>query len=266
MADPLDVKARLDEDALAVLVPVAVRMLDNVTDASRLPLLAQRSEAHAERRIGLGVTGLADPLIMCGARYGSDRTVELTERWMGAIRYHAYHASAALAAEKGDFPLYKVDAFLASATIYSLPEDTRDVIRAYGIQNALLTSVAPTGTISLFADNVSSGIEPVFSYYYTRSVLMPDGTRREEEVLDYANCLCRRVNGYAPLLEYFVTAQDIAPGDHVVMQAAAQNFLIRRFPKPSMFQPMLRSIRSKTFIDRHVIPALEDARTAGPTT
>jgi len=223
--DPFEENARFDDDSLAELVPVAVRMMDNVIDASRFPLDAQAAEAAAKRRIGLGVTGLADALIMCGARYGSAQAVGLTKRWMRAIRDHAYRASAALAAEKGAFPLYDADAYLAGETVSGLPEDVRDAIRANGIRNALLTSVAPTGTISLFADNVSSGIEPVFSYTYTRNVLMPDGSQREEEVSDYAYRLWRRLKGNAPLPASFVSAQDIAPGDHVVMQAAAQKYV-----------------------------------------
>ena len=223
--DPFEENARFDDDSLAELVPVAVRMMDNVIDASRFPLDAQAAEAVAKRRIGLGVTGLADALIMCGARYGSAQAVDLTKRWMRAIRDHAYRASAALAAEKGAFPLYDADAYLAGETVSGLPEDVRDAIRANGIRNALLTSVAPTGTISLFADNVSSGIEPVFSYTYTRNVLMPDGSQREEEVSDYAYRLWRRLKGNAPLPASFVSAQDIAPGDHVVMQAAAQKYV-----------------------------------------
>jgi ribonucleoside-diphosphate reductase alpha chain len=226
VADPFAPTARIDEAGLADLVAVAVRMMDNVTDASRFPLEAQHAEAQAKRRIGLGVTGLADALIMCGVRYGSPEAVRLTERWMRAIRDAAYRASAALAAEKGAFPLFDRDAYLAAANVEALPEDIRAAIREYGIRNALLTSIAPTGTISLFADNVSSGIEPVFSYTYTRNVLLPDGTRREEEVSDYAYRLWRRLRGEnAPLPPAFVTAQDIAPRDHVVMQAAAQKYV-----------------------------------------
>ena len=223
--DPFELTARLDEDALAELVPVAVRMMDNVIEASLFPLDTQEAEAKAKRRIGLGVTGLADALILCGARYGSAQAVELTERWMLAIRDHAYRASVDLAAERGAFPLFDADAFLAGETVAALPQDIRDGIREHGIRNALLTSIAPTGTISLFADNVSSGIEPVFSYTYTRTVLMPDGTQREEEVSDYAYRLWRRLKGDAPLPDSFVSAQNIAPGDHVVMQAAAQKYI-----------------------------------------
>ncbi len=223
--DPFGLTARLDEDALAELVPLAVRMMDNVTEASQFPLDAQAAEAKAKRRIGLGVTGLADALILCGARYGSAQAVELTERWMRAIRDHAYRASIDLAAEKGGFPLFDADAYLVGETVAALPQDIQDGIRAHGIRNSLLTSVAPTGTISLFADNVSSGIEPVFSYTYTRNVLMPDGTQREEDVSDYAFRLWRRLKGDAPLPDSFVSAQNIAPGDHVVMQAAAQKYI-----------------------------------------
>ncbi len=224
--DPFTAEARMDMDELARIVPLAVRMMDNVTDASRFPLDAQLREAQAKRRIGLGVTGLADALIMCRARYGSERSVRLAEEWMAAIRRHAYLASAELAAEKGPFPLFDRDAYLAGETIAELDDDVRDAIATKGIRNALLTSIAPTGTISLLADNVSSGIEPVFSYSYTRNVMLPDGTRREEEVSDYAYRLYRRMFGEnAQLPDYFVDAQHLAPADHVVMQAAVQQFI-----------------------------------------
>src|SRR6202008_4704737 len=119
-----------------------------------------------------------------------------------------------IAAEKGAFPLYDAEPYLAGETVRELEEDVRAAIARHGIRNALLTSVAPTGTISLFADNVSSGLEPVFSFRYTRNVLMPDGARREEEVSDYAYRLFRRLNGEAaPLPDYFVDVQTLAPED-----------------------------------------------------
>ena len=221
--EPFTEAARLDMARLEVLVPLAVRMLDNAIDISRFPIEEQAHEARAKRRMGLGVTGLADALIMCGARYGSKPAIELTEGWMGAIQRAAYLASAALAAEKGPFALYDAEKYLAGETIAGLDEDVRAAIRESGIRNALLTSVAPTGTISLFANNVSSGVEPVFGYTYTRSVLMPDGSRREEEVTDYAYHLFRRMKGEAaPLPDSFVDAQTLLPADHVVMQAAVQ--------------------------------------------
>jgi ribonucleoside-diphosphate reductase alpha chain len=224
--DPFGAAATLDEAELDRIVPLAVRMMDNVTDVSRFPLEAQRAEADAKRRIGLGVTGLADALILCGARYGSDAAVALTERWMRRIRDAAYRASVALAREKGAFPLFDRDAYLAGEAIAELPEDIRADIAAHGIRNALLTSIAPTGTISLMADNVSSGLEPVFSFSYLRNVLMPDGTRRTEEVSDYAYRLHRRMFGEAAALpDSFVDAQRLSPAEHVVMQAAVQKYV-----------------------------------------
>jgi len=224
--EPFTENAHLDMAELEKLVPLAVRMMDNVVDTSRFPLPEQAHEAKAKRRIGLGVTGLADALIACGQRYGSAKAVELTETWLKAVERSAYLASAQLAAEKGAFPLYDKEKYLAGEKIRGLDKDVRDAISRHGIRNALLTSIAPTGTISIFADNVSSGIEPVFSFQYSRNVLMPDGTRREEEVSDHAYRLYRRLKGEAaPLPDYFVDAQSLVPSDHVVMQAAAQKYI-----------------------------------------
>lgn len=221
--EPFAETAHLDMDRLKSLVRTAVRMMDNVVDASRFPLPEQQHEAQAKRRIGLGVTGLADALILCRVRYGSQQAVALTENWLSAVQNEAYRASAELAAEKGAFPLYDKDKYLAAPMVQALDADVRALIAANGIRNALLTSIAPTGTISLFADNVSSGIEPVFSYTYERSVLMPDGSRRTEEVSDHAYRLFReRFGPDAPLPDWFVDAQSLSPSEHVVMQAAAQ--------------------------------------------
>ncbi|MSO84853.1 MAG: adenosylcobalamin-dependent ribonucleoside-diphosphate reductase [Rhodospirillales bacterium] len=221
--DPFAETARLDLGALEALTRTAVRLLDNVIDVSAFPLPAQEREAKAKRRIGLGVTGLADALIMCRARYGDARAVRLAEEWMKTIQRAAYLASTELAAEKGAFPLFDKEKFLAGETVQRLDKDVRAAIAQHGIRNGLLTSVAPTGTISLFADNVSSGLEPVFSFVYTRHVLMPDGARREEQVSDYAYQLFRRTFGDgAPLPDYFVDTQALAPADHLVMQAAVQ--------------------------------------------
>jgi len=130
-----------------------------------------------------------------------------------------------LAKEKGAFPLFDADQYLASGNMENMDEDVRDAIREHGIRNALLTSVAPTGTISLYAGNVSSGIEPVFAYAYTRKVLQKDGTRTEEEVVDYAVKLWRDLHGDAELPDYFVNAQTLPAMDHVRMQAAAQKWV-----------------------------------------
>ncbi len=223
--DPFTDGARLDDAALNDLVRVAVRMMDNVVDVSRFPLDAQAQEAEAKRRIGLGVTGLADALLMVGLRYGSDGAVAQLDAWMRAIARAAYLASVDLAREKGAFPLFEAEGFLASANMTAMDDDVREAIRTHGIRNALLTSIAPTGTISLYAGNVSSGIEPVFAYEYTRKVLQKDGSRTEETVEDYAVRMWREMHGDAPLPAYFVNAQTLAPMDHVKMQAAAQKWV-----------------------------------------
>jgi len=222
---PFEDRAHVCETALADLVRIAVRMMDNVVDASRFPLPEQAAEAKAKRRIGLGVTGLADALLMVGLRYGSDAAVAATEKWMHAIARAAYLASVGLAKEKGAFPLFDAEKFLAGATMRAMPQDVRDAVAEHGIRNALLTSIAPTGTISLYAGNVSSGIEPVFAYAYTRKVLQHDGSRTEEEVVDYAVQLWRDLHGDAPLPDHFVDAQTLPPLDHVRMQAAAQKWV-----------------------------------------
>ena len=167
----------------------------------------------------------ADALLMVGLRYGSEEGAKVTEIWMHAIARAAYLASVDLAKEKGAFPLFDSDGFLASGNMAQMDKDVREAIAQHGIRNALLTSVAPTGTISLYAGNVSSGIEPVFAYAYTRKVLQKDGSRTEEEVVDYAVRLWREKHGAAPLPDHFVNAQTLPPLDHVRMQAAAQKWV-----------------------------------------
>ncbi len=216
--------ARLDENAVAETVGVAVRLMDDAIDVSHYPLEEQAHEARAKRRIGLGVTGLADALAMIGERYGSPQAVETAGRWMSLIERAAYTASAALAKEKGAFPLFDAELFVQSGRVQHLDKATRQTIEKHGCRNGLLTSIAPTGTISLFAGNVSSGVEPIFSYRYKRKVLLADGSRRSETVEDYAVRAYRHMFGDAtPLPEYFVTTQDLSPREHLVMQAALQS-------------------------------------------
>ena len=220
---PFTPEASLDEAALANVVGLAVRMMDNAIDVSRFPLDEQRREAHAKRRVGLGMTGLADALVMCGLKYGTAEAAAMAARWMAAIERSAYRASIAIAREKGSFPLLDRDRYLASGHARRLPDDIRERIRRDGIRNALLTSIAPTGTISLIAGNVSSGIEPIFALSYARRVLQADGSHREELIEDYASRVFHALNGgNSSLPAAFVTVEDLLPADHLRMQAAVQ--------------------------------------------
>lgn len=214
----------INREKLRETIRVAVRMMDNVVDASKFPLPDQEVEAKAKRRIGLGVTGLADALALGGIVYGSDEAVEWTDNIMHIVAVDAYQASIDLAKKKGPFPVLDVDAFLNSGNMRKMPEQIRDQVRKHGIRNALLTSIAPTGTISLYAGNVSSGIEPIFALEYDRKVMQKDGSKVTETVRDYAVDKWRRdVGGELPVS--FVTAQTLKPIDHVRMQAAAQKWV-----------------------------------------
>ena len=223
VSQPFAAGAAVDTAKLEERVRVAVRFLDNMIDVSGYPLSAQKQEAMAKRRIGLGVTGLADALIAVGVRYGTPEAERLAQSWMAAIERAAYLASADLAAEKGAFPLYDAEKFLASPNVARLPVEVREAIARSGIRNGCLTSIAPTGTISLFAGNVSSGVEPVFDFRYTRRVLERSGATRVEEVEDLAHARFRRRFGAKePLGRAFVTAGELSPREHLVMQAALQ--------------------------------------------
>jgi len=214
----------LDLNALFHTVRTAVRMLDNVVDVSKFPLFEQEMEAKAKRRIGLGITGWASCLALMGIKYGSSEAVEKTDLLLQAITEVAYRTSVDLAMEKGSAPAYH-PRMLDSGFMQNIGEMTRFLIQGNGIRNMLLTSIAPTGTISLYAGNVSSGIEPIFAMSYTRKVLEKDGSKREERVEDYAARKWRERHGDAPYPESFVTAQTLLPAEHVGMQAAAQRWI-----------------------------------------
>ncbi len=225
---PFTADARLDLAALEARAQLAVRFLDNCIDASGYPLPAQKREAAAKRRIGLGVTGLANALVMLGHRYGSPEAVKATAQAMAAIERAAYLASAGLAAEKGPFPLCDRDKLAASPNIARLPADVRAAIARHGLRNGCITSIAPTGTISLLAGNVSSGVEPAFDLEYTRTIRDADGGTHEEQVTDFAYALFRsqQASGKptppnAPQPP-FVTANELTPRAHLEMQAALQ--------------------------------------------
>jgi ribonucleoside-diphosphate reductase alpha chain len=222
--EPFTPDARFDRAAFVETVTTAVRMLDNVLTATVWPLPQQAAEAAAKRRIGLGFTGLGDALILMGLRYDSAEGRDWAAGLARTMRDAAYRASIALAGEKGAFPLLDTDKFLASGMAQRLPEDIRTEIRAHGLRNSHLLSIAPTGTISLaFADNASNGIEPAYSWFYTRRKREPDGSMREYRVEDHAWRLWKARGGNAEALPpAFVNALEISARDHMAMQAAIQ--------------------------------------------
>ncbi|AKS46632.1 ribonucleoside-diphosphate reductase class II [Octadecabacter temperatus] len=223
---PFSPDARLDVGELRNLVRVAVRMLDNTLDVSRYALDAQWQQAQNQRRIGIGVTGVADAIAMLGARYGSAKAVFLLGSWMQTIQNAAYQASALLAKERGTFPHYDADAHLSGANIQNLDPEVQELVRKHGLRNGTLTTIAPTGTTSMFAGNVSSGVEPIFSTSFSRVVTNPDGTKSSERVMDFAAWQFSQMHGPdTPLPESFVTTADLTPQDHVAMQAAAQKWV-----------------------------------------
>lgn len=218
--------AMLDLARLEERVKLAVRFLDNIIEVSNYPLMPQRQEAMSKRRIGLGITGLADALIFSGATYGTEGAAKLSGTWMAAIQNAAYQASAELAVEKGTFPLFDAKRFLDSPNVAKLDKPVREAIRRDGLRNGCLTSIAPTGTISLLAGNVSSGVEPVFDFLYKRRVLGKGGATHDEHVEDFAHALFRRQFGpAAPLPATFVRAGDLSPHQHLMMQAALQPYV-----------------------------------------
>jgi ribonucleoside-diphosphate reductase alpha chain len=220
---PFAADARLDLDALADTAQRAVRFLDNVVDVSRYPLPAQADQARKTRRIGLGITGLADALVLLGLRYDSVDARALAAHAMQTLRDAAYRASIGLAREKGPFPDFDRAAFLASGFASRLPADIRDAIAAHGIRNSHLLAIAPAGTISLLANNLSSGIEPIFAVEAERRVLGADGRYRTHRVVDYA---CQQwQQGHTGTPPALVEAQQIDPLAHLHMQAALQPFV-----------------------------------------
>jgi ribonucleoside-diphosphate reductase alpha chain len=225
---PFEADATFDDAGFAALAAVAVRMLDNVLDLSLWPLPQQRDEAMAKRRIGLGFTGLGDALVMLGLRYDTEPARAQARRIAEVMRDAAYEASVELACERGAFALFNPDLYLSRTGFTSrLPARLRDRIREHGIRNSHLLSIAPTGTISLaFADNASNGIEPPFSWTYTRRKRQPDGTFAEHVVEDHAWRLYRHLKGAdAPLTPAFVTALEMSALDHVAMVAAVAPFV-----------------------------------------
>jgi ribonucleoside-diphosphate reductase alpha chain len=223
---PFTPDARVDFELLAETATIAVRLLDNVIDTSRFPLLGKPRMHAVWRRIGLGITGLADALLMLGLVYGSDRSLAVAADMMRLVSHTAYRTSVALAREKDAFPYLDRDHYLQGTFIRSLPEDIQSDIARYGIRNSHLIAIAPTGTISLLAGNVSSGLEPIFAGSYARKILEADGSPREFVLTDHALDIWRTSAGaHEGYPNGFVTAKDIPVRAHLEMQAALQPFV-----------------------------------------
>ena len=223
---PFSENAYLDLDEIVKTTEIATRMLDNVIDVSHFPLQKQAKQALDCRRIGLGFTGLADTLIILGLHYGKNSARNCAANIMKTICYAAYRTSIKLAKEKSPFPLFKQEEFLAGKFIHSLPREIKAKIKAHGIRNSHLTTIAPTGTISLLANNISSGIEPVFDFSFTRKVLEADGSYKKYHLKDYAYSIWSSMHGgKKPLPEQFTDAKKLSPIEHLKMQAALQPYV-----------------------------------------
>jgi len=223
--NPFAADAEFDFEQLKVIVNTAVRMLDNVIDVSRFPLPEQQRVATSTRRIGLGITGLADAFLMLGHRYGDSDSIVLADRIMRTLCHTAYQTSIDLAKEKGAFPLFDRDAYLATPFVHTLPDEIRESIARHGIRNSHLTAIAPAGTISLLAGNVSSGLEPVFDYHYQRNLVMGDANPGIVELEDYAYHRWRQQHDNDCLPDHFATATEISPRTHLEVQSVLQNYV-----------------------------------------
>jgi ribonucleoside-diphosphate reductase alpha chain len=220
---PFTPEADFDLEAIRSTAEVATRLLDNVIDASRFPLARQAEQARGSRRIGMGITGLADALLMLGVAYGSPRSLELAGQVMETVCHAAYRSSVRLGREKGSFPFLEREPYLQGPFIRSLPEDIQAAISAHGIRNSHVIAIAPTGTISLLANNVSGGLEPIFDLSYERRVLNLDGSFTTFRLEDYAWSLWQRLRRKsAEPPPNFVDARDLSPSTHVEVQAALQ--------------------------------------------
>ncbi len=240
--------AGIDRDTLRDTVAIAVRLLDDILEISRFPLFSQREQAHKSRRLGLGITGLADALAMLCLRYDTEPARARAADIMREIRDAAYAASVELAREKGPFPALHKDRYLEGPFIRALPAETQAGIREHGIRNSHLLAIAPTGTISLLAGNLSSGIEPIFGIETIRNVLDDEGKQQRFEVADYAYAQWRALQkARARLPDYFIHQDAVLPEDHLLMQAALQ---------PYVDGAISKTIRLPQSSSREGVPAL----------
>lgn len=226
---PFSDKAQFNFDRFNLAVATGIRFLDNVLDVAGFPLAAQKEESDRKRRIGLGITGWGDCLLQMGYRYGSQASIDLSRTVARRLQHVSYETSIELAAERGPFPAYERTAFAESWNVKKLAPELQDQLAKHGIRNGVLNTIAPNGTISVYTGNVSSGVEPVFSFAKVmRKVRQADGSLKQYESVDYAYRLYEAMHGETPpekLPDYFVGAMDISPAEHIDVQAAWQEFV-----------------------------------------
>ena len=222
---PFSEKAKIDWDSLRKTIIVATRFLDNVIAISQYPLKMQRSEVFATRRIGLGITGLADMFVMLGVKYGSEPSLKLAEQVMKFIMESTWQASIDLAKERGVFPTFHAQKYLQGNFVKLLPEEIRNAIEHNGIRNSHHNTIAPTGTISLLANNVSNGLEPILGCDYERKIRNPAGDISTFSVTNYALRIWRKMGNSEKLPPAWVNAEDLSPKQHLYVQAAVQPFI-----------------------------------------
>ena len=224
IVNPYSEHAKIDWQKLEKTTEVATRFLDNVIDVSRYPLKAQKLQAFSTRRIGLGITGLGDLLVMMGIQYGSDASIHLARKIMQLISATTWQSSIELAKERGVFAKFEKEKYLQGNFVQQLPSTIRDDIARYGIRNSHHNTIAPTGTISLLANNVSNGIEPIFSANYARTVRSAENELQKFSVKSYALRLWQE-NHAEKLPPAWIDAHALAPLQHLQMQAAMQPYI-----------------------------------------
>ena len=224
---PFTAGAKFDFALLRKVVRIGVRFLDNVADVANYPLATQREEEELKRRIGLGITGLADALMQLQVEYGTERSLFIAENIMKTIRDTAYDESAELAKERGPFPLYKEEWGQGNPVVEGLPDKVKAKIKEHGIRNGVILTIAPTGTTSILFGNVSSGLEPVFAHFYKRKVLQADGSHREYIASGYGYRMYQNLVGgdEVTLPTYMSTAEVLSVDSHVRMQGVCQRYV-----------------------------------------
>ncbi|MBD3280148.1 adenosylcobalamin-dependent ribonucleoside-diphosphate reductase [Candidatus Dojkabacteria bacterium] len=223
--NPFTKEAKFDSKKMQKVIRIAIRMLDNVISISNYPVKKQKLEANAKRRIGLGYTGVADTFAMCGLKYSSDEANDKLEELVKLLQNESYRSSAEIAKEKGSFPKYKASKYTKGYYFKLLDKEVQNDIEMYGLRNGALNCVAPTGTSSLYAGNISSGIEPIFDLEHERKILKKDGTFKYIRLEDYAYSYFNRTKKNKNIDNPFVTSNGLNPYDHLKVQAIAQRYI-----------------------------------------